>query len=86
MKNCVYIFVGRTNSSEHDHDTDSAAGEASPQPFTKDEEPQPNSRSAIFRHRGITQAKKNKYWNEKVERVSFKISTYVSIICRSNKK
>lgn len=26
-----------------------------------------NSRSAIFRHRGITQAKKSRYWNEKVQ-------------------
>ncbi|XP_015908065.1 uncharacterized protein [Parasteatoda tepidariorum] len=29
-----------------------------------------NSRSAIFRHRGITQAKKNKYWNEKIPQVN----------------
>ncbi|GBM12208.1 hypothetical protein AVEN_21015-1 [Araneus ventricosus] len=36
-----------------------------PTPLPLSEEPQQNSRSAIFRHRGITQAKKNKYWGEK---------------------
>lgn len=58
----------RPNSTEHNHQTDSTVGKATAQPPTSDEvEPQANSRSAIFRHRGITQAKKNKYWNEKVE-------------------
>ncbi|GIY24086.1 uncharacterized protein CEXT_295781 [Caerostris extrusa] len=35
-----------------------------PTPLPSHEEPEANSRSAIFRHRGITQAKKDKYWNE----------------------
>lgn len=63
--------LGRANSTEQNHQADSTAGKTPPESPTNDEvEPQANSRSAIFRHRGITQAKKSKYWNEKVEQVS----------------
>lgn len=63
------LNTGRTNNSQQ---SDSSSGKATPEPATNDDDDaQPNSRSAIFRHRGITQAKKSKYWNDKVEQVSF---------------
>ncbi|GFY08328.1 uncharacterized protein TNCV_1357341 [Trichonephila clavipes] len=41
-----------------------------PTPLASSEEPQANSRSAIFRHRGITQAKKSRYYSEKPQLVN----------------
>ncbi|GFY39993.1 uncharacterized protein TNIN_98891 [Trichonephila inaurata madagascariensis] len=41
-----------------------------PTPLASSEEPQANSRSAIFRHRGITEAKKSRYYSEKPQLVN----------------
>ncbi|XP_054708634.1 uncharacterized protein LOC129218407 [Uloborus diversus] len=65
----------KSNTTEKmDHVDTTVAKDASPSPHPHPEgdedpenelEPQANSRSAIFRHRGITQAKKSKYTGDK---------------------
>jgi hypothetical protein len=70
----------KSNNTDRNHQIDSSSGKATPQP-PKNEEAQPQSTrgSAIFRHRGITQAKKSKYWNEKIEQPNQGYTKYAGI-------